>query len=95
VYGSNSGTTHLKQHECVIIANTKTSTQTPIDKVFLIRKTLTDEQSKAIKDLIARWICTDIRPFSIIDDDGLRALIQECVRLGMHFFILYLLNIIF
>ncbi|CAF2091379.1 unnamed protein product [Rotaria magnacalcarata] len=33
-------------------------------------------------DLIAGWICTDIRPFSIIEDNGLRLLIQECIRLG-------------
>ncbi|CAF4106232.1 unnamed protein product, partial [Rotaria sordida] len=91
VYGPHSGTTHMKQHPCIITDNMKTSTQTPIDKVMLIRKKLSDEQSKVIKDLIVRWICSDIRPFSIIDDDGLRALIQECVRLGMHLF--YLISI--
>jgi hypothetical protein len=91
VYGPNSGTTHMKQHPCVITGNMKTSTQTPIDKMMLIRKTLSDEQSKVIKDLIVRWICSDIRPFCIIDDDGLRALIQECVRLGMHLF--YLISV--
>ncbi|CAF3371837.1 unnamed protein product [Rotaria sp. Silwood2] len=49
---------------------------------MLIRKTLSNEQSKVIKDLMVRWVCSDNRPFSIIDDNGLRALIQECVKLG-------------
>ena len=86
VYGTNSGTTHLKQHSCVIDADMKVSTQTSIDKMMLVRKKLSDEQSKVIKDLIVWWVCGDIRPFSIIDDHGLRELIQECVRLGMHLF---------
>jgi hypothetical protein len=83
VYGPNSGTAHMKQHPCTY-NNIKISTQTPIDKMMLVRKTLTNEQSKVIKDLIVRWVSGDIRPFSIIDDGGLRALVQECVRLGMY-----------
>ena len=86
VYGTNSGTTHLKQHSCVIDADTKVSTQTSIDKMMLVRKKLSDEQSEVIRDLIVCWVCGDIRPFSIIDDNGLREHIQECVRLGMHLF---------
>ncbi|CAF3722141.1 unnamed protein product [Rotaria socialis] len=34
---TNSGTTHLKQHSCVIDGNMKISTQTPIDKRMLAR----------------------------------------------------------
>jgi len=96
VYGPNSGTNHMKHHSCVTYEiKTSTSTSTPtrspkvqptIDKMVMIRKTLTAEQSNLIKDLIVRWVCGDIRPISIIDDEGLRALIQECVKLGMHCF---------
>jgi hypothetical protein len=91
VYGPNSGTSHMKRHSCVTYeakASTSTPTRSPkgqqtIDKMVVIRKTLTTEQSNLIKDLTVRWVCGDIRPISIIDDEGLRALIQECVRLGM------------
>ena len=76
----------MKQHSCVIDADMKVSTQTSIDKMMLVRKKLNDEQSKVIKNLIVCWICGNIRPFSIIDDHGVRELIQECVRLGMHLF---------
>ncbi|CAF2133189.1 unnamed protein product [Rotaria magnacalcarata] len=56
--------------------------QTTVEQVFTIQKTLTNDQSNIVKDLIADLICTDIRPFSIIEDNGLRLLIQECIRLG-------------
>ncbi|CAF4748519.1 unnamed protein product, partial [Rotaria sp. Silwood2] len=81
VYGPNSGTRNMKQHPCVTdlitqsISSSKdvSMTQTTIEKTMVIRKTLTIEQSKTIKDLIVRWICSDIRPVSVIEDDGLRA----------------------
>ncbi|CAF4932975.1 unnamed protein product [Rotaria sp. Silwood1] len=37
--------------------------QPTIEQSLTIHKDLTADQSTAIKDLIARWICTDIRPF--------------------------------
>ena len=52
VYGPNSGNIYMKQHLCVIDSNMKISTQTPIDKIMLVHKTLSDEQSNIIKDLI-------------------------------------------
>ena len=81
----------MKQHSCVIDLKTQSTssskdvamTQITIEKVMVVRKTLTVEQSKTIKDLIVRWICNDILPVSIIEDDELRALIQECIRLDM------------
>ncbi|CAF3556103.1 unnamed protein product [Rotaria socialis] len=83
----------MKSHSCVafeIKTNTfatnsttiSTSTQPRIDKMVLIRKTLTTGQSNVIKDLIVRWVCGDILPLSIIDDSGLQVLIQECVKFG-------------
>jgi hypothetical protein len=95
-YGPHSGTSHMKQHPCLIDCM-KTSTQsqvkqTSIDKIMKTRKTLTSEQTNVIKDLIVRWVCSDIRPVSIIEDDGLRALIQECVKLGMYL-IFYLISL--
>ncbi|CAF3851884.1 unnamed protein product [Rotaria magnacalcarata] len=86
VYNSNSGTSHLKQHSCVLnqdkSSRTNSMKQTTVEQVLTVQKTLTDDQSNVVKDLIAGWICTDIRPFSIIEDNGLRLLIQECIRLG-------------
>ncbi len=36
-----------------------------------------------IKNLLAEWVCMDIRPFSIVNDDGLKSIIQECILLGV------------
>ncbi len=45
-------------------------------------KKINENDVKEIKDLCVRWICGDIRPFSIVEDSGLRNLAQECIRLG-------------
>jgi len=75
----------MKHHSCVTYeAKTSTSISTPTrspkvqpttNKMVMIRKTLTAEQSNLIKDLIVRWVCGDFRPISIIDDEGLRELL--------------------
>ena len=45
--------------------------QITIEKVMIVRKTLTVEQSKTINDLIVRWICNDIRPLKMMDFEQL------------------------
>ncbi|CAF1358132.1 unnamed protein product [Adineta ricciae] len=45
-------------------------------------KKINENDIKGIKRLCVEWVCGSIRPFSIIDDDGLRKLVQECIRLG-------------
>ncbi len=35
-----------------------------------------------IKDLSVEWVCGDLRPYSILEDNGFRKLAQEFVRLG-------------
>lgn len=47
---------------------------------------LEEYERNRIKKLLAEWVCTDIRPFSVINDDGLRSLIQECILLGIFLF---------
>jgi hypothetical protein len=98
VYNSNSGTSHLIHHSCVSnlaqISTTSSMKQTTIEQSLTIHKSLTADQSTTVKDLISRWICTNIRPFSIIEDDGLKQLIQECIRLGMCFILCILFSYI-
>jgi hypothetical protein len=42
-----------------------------------------------IKNLLVQWVCTDIRPFSVVNDNGLRSLIQECISLGIFYLYKY------
>ena len=43
---------------------------------------INDTQIKRMKDLQSQWICKDIRPFTIIEDEGFRELAQELVSIG-------------
>jgi hypothetical protein len=81
VYGPNIGTNPMKYHSCVTYeAKTSTSLSMPtrspkvqstIDKMVMIGKTLTAEQSNLIKDLIVRWVCgRDLRRTPIPDYDS-------------------------
>ncbi|CAF0849633.1 unnamed protein product [Rotaria sordida] len=55
----------------------------PLNRMGLIsRKNLSDKEITKIKDLSAFWLCEALRPFSIMDDIGLRRLVQECINIG-------------
>jgi hypothetical protein len=59
------------------------STQPTLNQMgFKKLKKINENDVKTIKDVCAQWICRDIRPFSIVDDLGLRISAQECIRLG-------------
>ena len=47
----------------------------------------TEYEKTKIKDLLVDWVCTDIRPFSIVNDNGLRSLVQEYISLCISFFL--------
>ncbi|CAF3364514.1 unnamed protein product [Rotaria socialis] len=49
------------------------------------RVTLKESEISKIKDLQAQWVCQSIRPFSIVEDSGLRRLIQECISIGVRY----------
>ena len=76
----------MKQHSCAIELQTQSTAsskdvamrQITIEEAMVVRSA----QSKIMKDLISYWICNDMRPVSIIEDNRHRALIQECIRFG-------------
>ncbi|CAF4497997.1 unnamed protein product, partial [Rotaria sp. Silwood2] len=43
---------------------------------------LNDITKSKIKELEARWICEDMRPFAVVDDPGFRRLAQELISIG-------------
>jgi len=50
---------------------------------------LKETEKIKIKNLQVEWACSDIRPFSIMDDNGLRSLVQECIALGIFYLYKY------
>lgn len=94
-YNHSSGTTRFKEHadKCFplpkssvsasLVGNTLSTTQVSLDQMGFNKSVqLTENDALKIKNLSAEWVCGDLRPFSIIDDPGLRKLAQECIRFG-------------
>lgn len=91
-YSFKSNSTRLmNQHDCEmskernkrLIANGSSSAQRSLSAFYPVQSvTLKSSETIKIKDLQAEWICQSIRPFSIVEDDGLRRLIQECISIG-------------
>lgn len=88
IYSNLSGTKRFKEHadKCFpssIGTSSSSSTQTTLNQMrFKTSRKFSENDVSAIKNLCVKWICGDIRPFSIIDDSGFRNLAQECIRLG-------------
>ena len=103
-YVSNS-TTFLEKHSCQSSGrqinsissstHTSSSSQSLITAAYGHPKTvrLPVSHSKEMKDLVARWICKDMRRFAIVDDAGFREIAQRCVSIGN--FIFYSNSLIF
>ncbi|CAF4924085.1 unnamed protein product [Rotaria sp. Silwood1] len=43
---------------------------------------LSEKDIENMKKLSAQWMCENIRPFSVIEDSGFRAISQELIRIG-------------
>ncbi|CAF1491119.1 unnamed protein product, partial [Rotaria sordida] len=94
-YNSLSGTKRFTQHanKCFpsstsssISISSLSSTQTTLNQMgFKKSMQFSENDVKTVKKLCAEWICSDIRPFSIVDDPGFRNVAQECIRLGATF----------
>ncbi|CAF4559642.1 unnamed protein product, partial [Rotaria magnacalcarata] len=85
---SNS-TRLLNQHRCdVSIERRKrleshdgSYTQRNLNGYFSKAAQLKESEITNVKHLEAEWICQSIRPFSIVEDAGLRKLMQECISI--------------
>ena len=94
-HSNSSGTRRYKEHvdKCFPASASSISysplheapmvTQRTLDQVGFYKSVHVNEADVVkIKNLSVEWICGDLRPFSILDDSGLRNLAQECIRLG-------------
>jgi hypothetical protein len=89
-YTQTTGTRHLNTHVCVINFQPKSTlsaqiiSQTTLDNISksLKQVKLCDKEKNKFKDLMANWICPDMRPFTVIEDVGLRDIFQELICLG-------------
>ena len=91
-FKSNS-TRLLNQHKCAVSqeknktleGNGTSLTQKSLTAFYRAQPAvLKPPEIMKIKSLQAEWVCQSIRPFSVVEDKGLRRLIQECISIGKH-----------
>jgi len=96
-FKSNS-TSQINKHKCDDSSLVCSSTSSQNKPQSLKQSKITPYSSKTpqsikleeceknrTKKLLVDWVCTDIRPFSVINDHGLRSLVQECILLGISY----------
>lgn len=90
-YTSTSGTRNMNDHSCVknlsnakIIPPTTSPGQMNLNNMLNSYKQIKLDQNEltTVKNLACSWICEDMRPFTIVEDEGLRNLLQEFINLG-------------
>ncbi|CAF2972666.1 unnamed protein product, partial [Rotaria sp. Silwood2] len=96
-YGFKSGTKHFVDHadRCFplifsdsIAANTDDSNlvQRKLEQTGFQRKAkLTIKEKNEFKDLYAKWICCDLRPFTIVEDFGFEHLANMFIKIGAQY----------
>ena len=80
----SDSTRYLNQHNCDTAKEKEIASKQRHLTSFYLRQqiNLTESEIMKIKNLQAEWICQSIRPFSIVDDEGLHRLVQECISIG-------------
>ena len=95
LYGSKSGTKRFNEHadKCFPIISSATVTndkdnltttkQTKLNHLGFTKKAkLSADEQNHLKNMYAKWICTDLRPLSILEDEGFKNLAQLFIKIG-------------
>ncbi|CAF1331276.1 unnamed protein product [Rotaria sordida] len=91
----DSSTTHIKSHKCL---NSLPSNQTSLDDHFRPKSLGQPNEQRTIpitkavakrkeemKKVCARWIAHSMRSFTIVQDPGFKAVVDECLKIGREF----------
>lgn len=94
-YSYSSSTSTLSNHKCSMLS---TKDQPKVKTIPMSQSTTsTDDQShsnqpinaktlekhkRSITSAISDWICSNTRPINIVEDVGLRNLIDQCIKIG-------------
>ncbi|CAF0881874.1 unnamed protein product [Didymodactylos carnosus] len=84
-------TTSMNEHKCAMgVMNqrtlnfpTKQSSSSANSITFSTMSKTIERKKKVLTTLIAKWICFNVRPISIVEDEGFHAVIQECANTGI------------
>lgn len=90
-YGSSSTET-ISRHQCQssssdYLSSTKSEYSFTLDQRFVKQKhSFRRVEQQQLTTLITHWICDNLRPISIIEDEGFRKICSYFYELGMSFF---------
>ncbi|CAF0973117.1 unnamed protein product [Adineta ricciae] len=95
IYGSKSGTKRFIDHanRCSPLSSQSIpnqrnpeESQATLDNIVIKKKAhITTKEQNEIKHLYAKWICEDLRPFTIVENNGFQQLAQTFIRLGSQY----------
>ena len=96
-YGFKSGTKYFIDHanKCfpldsksdVVADNESKFVQSRLEQIGIQRKVqLTSKDQNQVKELCAKWICCDMRPFTIVEDNGFQRLANMFIKIGEKIF---------
>ena len=99
-FAASTGTRNMLAHSCVKnLSNTKITTFTTSSSSNQVKLSsmmnnykkvkLNEKELNTIKSVVCAWICHDMRSFKIIEDNGLKNLLQEFVVLGKLLLLLF------
>jgi hypothetical protein len=90
-YSYSSTTTTLSNHKCPVLHNTTQSKlqmlpiSRPIPSSPFAQSKSNDKQKASFTTLLSDWICSNTRPINIVQDDGLKSIIDFCIQIGIAF----------
>ena len=82
--GSGS-TKHLLRHVCSKASLSENNQEGPMDKFIKSKRSapfkLTAQDYTLIRDELTKWICSSVRPFTLVSDPGLKNTLQMIINI--------------
>jgi hypothetical protein len=104
-YSYSSTTSTLSNHKCSMTPNKSQSKLKilPVERQTMssptrntsnaVNSKAIEKQKRSLVTLMSEWVCSGTRPISIIEDDGLKNLIDHCIQIGICFSFVMLVSI--
>lgn len=83
-YSYSSSTTTLSHHKCSAL-NNNNGNQSKLQMMSIVHGKTNERQKSSFVSLVSDWICSSTRPISIIEDTGLKNIVDYCFQTGVIF----------
>jgi len=96
-YSYSSSTSTLSHHQCSILTNkhqpkiqvipvsksTSSTTTNTTSPARAVNNKIIEKHKRLVTSTISDWICSNTRPINIVEDVGLKNLIEQCIQIGI------------